>query len=98
MSDRKPTKAAADDDRNCLNCGRTVTPAQGGRGTIWVHAGTGYRACSFADRDAFALDQLARLLSSAEWPGASGMEDVEQIVLSTGRDTDQADAPTWGSH
>jgi hypothetical protein len=47
--------------------------------------------------DAEALDQLARLLSAPEWPGASGMEDVAEIVASTGRRIDQPGAP-WEAH
>jgi hypothetical protein len=47
--------------------------------------------------DADALDRLNLLLSAPEWPGASGMEDVCEIVRATGRD-EIADAPTWGRH
>jgi hypothetical protein len=48
-------------------------------------------------RDAAALDRLAWLLSAPEWPGASGMEDVAEIVAATGRDLDQEGA-SWSRH
>lgn len=47
--------------------------------------------------DEEALDQLNLMLSAAEWPGASGMEDVCAVVRSTGR-TEVPDAPTWYRH
>lgn len=47
--------------------------------------------------DAEALDHLAWLLSAEEWPGASGMEDVAEIVASTGRDLEQPGAD-WPRH
>lgn len=47
--------------------------------------------------DAEALDRLNLLLSAAEWPGACGMEDVCQIVRSTGR-TEVPNAPEWERH
>jgi hypothetical protein len=47
--------------------------------------------------DAEALDQLAWLLSAPEWPGASGMEDVAEIVAATGRSLDQEGAD-WPRH
>lgn len=47
--------------------------------------------------DKAALDKLNLLLSAPEWPGASGMEDVCQIVRSTGRG-EIPNAPEWGSH
>jgi Synaptobrevin/VAMP-like protein len=47
--------------------------------------------------DSDALDQLAWLLSAPEWPGASGMEDVAEIVGATGRDLNQSGA-TWQRH
>lgn len=47
--------------------------------------------------DRLALDLLNLLLSAAEWPGASGMEDVCEIVRATGR-TEVAGAPEWRSH
>lgn len=47
--------------------------------------------------DAEVLDRLAYLLSAPEWPGASGMEDVAELVRSTGRHTDHHDA-VWRSH
>jgi hypothetical protein len=47
--------------------------------------------------DAEALDILNELLSAPEWPGASGMEDVCEIVRATGR-TEIPDAPTWPRH
>lgn len=47
--------------------------------------------------DTEALDRLAWLLSAPEWPGASGMEDVAEIVAATGRDIDQEGA-TWARH
>jgi hypothetical protein len=47
--------------------------------------------------DAEALDDLNLLLSAPEWPGASGMEDVCEIVRATGRDP-IPNAPRWASH
>lgn len=47
--------------------------------------------------DKEALDRLNELLSSPEWPGASGMEDVCEIVRATGRD-EIPDAPLWRRH
>lgn len=47
--------------------------------------------------DAQALDRLNLLLSAAEWPGASGMEDVAEIVRWTGR-KEIANAPAWERH
>jgi hypothetical protein len=47
--------------------------------------------------DKQALDLLNELLSADEWPGASGMEDVCDIVRATGR-TEIADAPEWARH
>lgn len=47
--------------------------------------------------DAEALDLLNLLLSAPEWPGASGMEDVCEIVRSTGR-AEVPDAPEWPRH
>jgi hypothetical protein len=48
-----------------------------------------------ADRK--ALDRLNLLLSAPEWPGASGMEDVCEIVRATGR-IEVPNAPEWPSH
>jgi hypothetical protein len=48
-------------------------------------------------RDSAALDRLNLLLSAPVWPGASGMEDVEQIVRATGRQP-VPDAPEWERH
>lgn len=47
--------------------------------------------------DAEALDKLNLLVSAAEWPGASGMEDVCQIVRNTGRQ-EIPNAPEWYRH
>ena len=47
--------------------------------------------------DADVLDRLAYLLSAEEWPGASGMEDVAELVAATGRDINQAGAE-WPRH
>lgn len=47
--------------------------------------------------DREALDTLNLLLSAEEWPGASGMEDVCEIVRATGR-VEVADAPEWERH
>lgn len=47
--------------------------------------------------DAEALDKLNLLLSASEWPGASGMEDVCEIVRATGR-SEIPDAPEWARH
>lgn len=50
-----------------------------------------------AAADAEVLDRLAYLLSAEEWPGASGMEDVAELVALTGRDIDQPGAE-WPRH
>ena len=47
--------------------------------------------------DAEALDRLNLLLSAEEWPGASGMEDVCEIVRATGR-REIPNAPEWERH
>jgi hypothetical protein len=47
--------------------------------------------------DKEALDKLAWLLSAPEWPGASGLEDVAEIVVATGRDIEQEGAE-WPRH
>lgn len=47
--------------------------------------------------DEEALDRLNLLLSAREWPGASGMEDVLEIVRQTGRQ-EIPDAPEWERH
>lgn len=47
--------------------------------------------------DATALDALNLLLSADEWPGASGMEDVAEIVHATGR-RPIPNAPEWPAH
>lgn len=48
-------------------------------------------------KDADVLDRLAYLLSAEEWPGASGMEDVAELVAATGRDINQPGAE-WPRH
>jgi CO dehydrogenase/acetyl-CoA synthase epsilon subunit len=47
--------------------------------------------------DAEILDRIAVLLSAEEWPGASGLEDIHELVLLTGRHTDHLDVE-WASH
>ena len=47
--------------------------------------------------DAAALDRLARLLSASEWPGASGLEDIADIVR-TVRDITEDPSVEWGRH
>jgi hypothetical protein len=47
--------------------------------------------------DAAALDELNLMLSAPEWPGASGMEDVLEVVRRTGR-VEIPDAPEWRGH
>lgn len=47
--------------------------------------------------DEEALDELNLMLSAPEWPGASGMEDVCEVVRSTGR-TEVPNAPEWHRH
>lgn len=47
--------------------------------------------------DSEALDELNLLLSAPEWPGASGMEDVAEVVAATGRQQ-VPDAPEWPRH
>lgn len=46
--------------------------------------------------DAEVLDRLAWLLSAEEWPGASGMEDVAELVALV-RDIEQPGAE-WPRH
>jgi hypothetical protein len=50
------------------------------------------------DRDKLALDKLARLLRAPEWPGASGLEDVVEIVAATGRDLTKDPSVDWPRH
>src|SRR5262245_5406548 len=47
--------------------------------------------------DRQALDEINLLLSAPEWPGASGMEDIAEIVNATGR-SEVPNAPEWPSH
>lgn len=47
-------------------------------------------------RDADAIDEINLLLSAKEWPGASGMEDVCNIVRRVRAEI--ADAPDWERH
>jgi hypothetical protein len=47
--------------------------------------------------DTEALDAINLLLSAPEWPGASGMEDVCEIVRATGR-VEIPNAPEWPRH
>lgn len=49
-----------------------------------------------SNRDAEVLDALNLLLSAPEWPGASGMEDVCELVRTVR--TEVPDAPEWESH
>lgn len=37
--------------------------------------------------DGEVLDEMAAMLAVEEWPGASGMEDIAELVALTGRDT-----------
>lgn len=81
------------EDRACPSCGSDV------EGRYCTNPDCEwYTPPSAGLTDQEALDQLALLLSSELWPGASGMEDVEFIVRSTGRDTNQPDAPLWPRH
>jgi hypothetical protein len=47
--------------------------------------------------DKEALDQINYLLSADEWPGASGMEDIAEIVARTGREYVE-NTEGWESH
>lgn len=47
-------------------------------------------------KDASVVDRLNLLLSADEWPGASGMEDVCEIVR--GVRLPVPDAPEWSRH
>jgi hypothetical protein len=58
---------------------------------------SGLMGCKEVVSDETALDQLNLLLSADEWPGASGMEDVLEIVRRTGR-VEIDNAPEWQSH
>jgi len=58
---------------------------------------SGLMGCKEIISDDQALNEINLLLSAAEWPGASGMEDVNEIVLRTGRE-EVANAPEWRSH
>ena len=44
------------------------------------------------------LDEIAYLLSAAEWPGASGMEDIAELVAMTGRDITTDVGAEWHRH
>ena len=48
------------------------------------------------DKD--CLDALAHLLQAPEWPGASGMEDVAELVAATGRDLTEVPDREWERH
>lgn len=48
--------------------------------------------------DAEILDRIAYLLSAPEWPGASGMEDIAELVVLTGRDISDNPEVEWRSH
>lgn len=52
---------------------------------------------STGEKDRRALDKINLLLSASSWPGASGLEDVCEIVRRTGR-TEVANAPEWYRH
>lgn len=47
--------------------------------------------------DAATLDALNLLLSAPEWPGASGLEDIAELVRATGR-RPIPNAPEWERH
>lgn len=48
--------------------------------------------------DAEILDRIAYLLSAPEWPGASGLEDIAELVALTGRDISDNPNVEWVSH
>lgn len=48
--------------------------------------------------DAEILDRIAYLLSAPEWPGASGMEDIAELVMLTGRDISDNPDVEWARH
>lgn len=47
--------------------------------------------------DQEALDRINLLLSAADWPGPSGLEDIQDIVRLTGREP-VPNAPAWWRH
>lgn len=48
--------------------------------------------------DKQALDRMAYLFSAMEWPGASGLEDLAEIVARTGREIKDDPNAEWGRH
>jgi len=80
---------------------RSTSPSPSGRVVELHERRIAAHLAAHADRravkDAAALDELNLLLSAPEWPGASGMEDVLDIVRSTGR-TEVPGAPSWSRH
>ena len=82
IAEQEAEKMAADEDANVY-------------GWRWAIVTTPDLAATSDDKR--ALDELNLLLSAPEWPGASGMEDVCQIVRRTGR-TEIEDAPPWERH
>lgn len=49
------------------------------------------------DADRAALDAIAALLRAEEWPGASGMEDIAEVVA-TVRDVTTVPGAEWLRH
>ena len=49
-------------------------------------------------RDKRALDRIARLLCAPKWPGSSGLEDIREIVATTGREIHDDPAAEWHPH
>ena len=48
--------------------------------------------------DKAILDRMARLFSAPEWPGASGLEDLAELVARTGRVIEDDPDVEWGQH
>lgn len=48
--------------------------------------------------DEAVLDRIAQLLRAPEWPGASGMEDIAELVALTGRDLSDDPDMVWHRH
>lgn len=62
-----------------------------------LHTAVELVAISHVNDDKVILDRLAYLLSAPEWPGASGMEDVAELVARV-RDINTNPDAVWHRH
>ena len=87
---RQADEAGENEEYRCLSCDDSAE-------TLEELVGLSRPESTPLYSDAQALDELNLLLSSPDWPGASGMEDVCDIVRFTGRE-EVPDAPMWYPH